>query len=154
MVIRFQQFTNTEHRRSSFMKNFRRPKTEDIRSWKISEDRRPNIFVHEKFPNTEDRIVLFGPNYSRIPKNRSIRCNSDISTGCPISKFPLCFCHFLGFWSTYRGTSDLYSTALEICYMIATRILKIDLEIAEIFEVKVGTRHLEIDILLLQSQKK
>ena len=40
------------------------------------------------------------------------------------------FCHFLRFWSTYRGTSDLYSTALEICFMIATRILKIDLEIA------------------------
>ena len=74
--------------------------------------------------------------------------------GCPISKFPLCFCHFLGFWSTYRGTSDLYSTALEICYMIATRIFKFDLEIAEIIEVKVGTRHLEINILLLQSQKK
>ena len=63
-----------------------------------------------------------------------------LHTGCPISKFPLCFCHFLGFWSTYRGTSDLYSTALEICYMIGTRILKIDLEIAEIIEVKVGTR--------------
>ena len=52
------------------------PKTEYVRSWKISEYQRPNIFVHEKFPNTEDRIVLFGPNYSRIPKNRSIRCNS------------------------------------------------------------------------------
>ena len=74
-------------------------------------------------------------------------------TGCPISKFPLCFCHFLGFWSTYRGTSDLYSTALEICYMIGTRILKIDLEIAEIIEVKVGTRHFEIDILLLNRAK-
>ena len=33
--------------------------------------------------------------------------------------------------------------------MIGKRILKIDLEIAKIFEVKVGTRHLEIDILLL-----
>ena len=54
----------------------------------------------------------------------------------------------------YRGTSDLYSTALEICYMIATRILKIDLEIAEIIEVKVGTRHFEIDILLLHRVKK
>ena len=62
-----------------------------------------------------------------------------VTTGCPISKFPLCFCHFLGFWSTYRGTSDLYSTALEICCMIATRIFKFDLEIAEIIEVKVGT---------------
>ena len=64
------------------------------------------------------------------------------------------FCYYLGFWSTYRGSSDLFSTALEICYMIGTRILKIDLEIAEIIEVKVGTRHLEINILLLQSQKK
>ena len=60
------------------------------------------------------------------------------------------FCHFLGF----RGTSDLYSIALEICYIVATRILKIDLKKAEIIEVKVGTRHLEINILLLQSQKK
>ena len=25
-------------------------------------------------------------------------------TGCPISLGPLSFCHFLGFWSTYRGT--------------------------------------------------
>ena len=75
-------------------------------------------------------------------------------TGCPISKFPLCFCHFLGFWSTYRGTSDMYSTALEIGYMIGTRILKIDLKIAEIIEVKVGTRHIEIYILLLRRVKK
>ena len=46
------------------------------------------------------------------------------------------FCHFLTFWSTYRGTSDLFSTA--------TRILKIDLEIAEIIEVKVATPNTEI----------
>ena len=48
----------------------------------------------------------------------------------------------------------MYSTALEIGYMIGTRILKIDLEIAEIIEVKVGTPHLEIDILLLHRVKK
>ena len=54
----------------------------------------------------------------------------------------------------YRETSDLYSTALEICYIIGTRIFKIDLEIAEIMEVKVGTRHFEIDILLLHRVKK
>ena len=42
----------------------------------------------------------------------------------------LFFCYYLGLWSMYRGTSDHFSTALEICYMIATRILKIDLEIA------------------------
>ena len=38
--------------------------------------------------------------------------------------------------------------------MIGTRILTIDSEIAEIIEVKVGTRHLEIDILLLHRGKK
>ena len=38
--------------------------------------------------------------------------------------------------------------------MIGTRILKIDLEIAEIIEVKVGIRHLEIDILLLHRVQK
>ena len=38
--------------------------------------------------------------------------------------------------------------------MIATRILKIDLEIAEIIDIKVATRHLEIDILLFHRVKK
>ena len=38
--------------------------------------------------------------------------------------------------------------------MIDTRILKIDLEIAEIIEVKVGNHHLEINILLLQRGRK
>ena len=32
--------------------------------------------------------------------------------------------------------------------MIGTKILKIDLEIAEIIDVKVGNHHLEIDILI------
>ena len=35
--------------------------------------------------------------------------------------------------------------------MKGTRILKIDSELAEIFEFKDGTHHLEINILLLQS---
>ena len=38
--------------------------------------------------------------------------------------------------------------------MIAPRILKIDLEIAEIIDIKIGTCHLEIDILLLHWVKK
>ena len=38
--------------------------------------------------------------------------------------------------------------------MIGTRILKIDLEIAEIIEVKVGNHHLKIDILLLHRGRK
>ena len=65
----------------------------------------------------------------------------------------LFFFYFLGFWSTYRGTSDLFSTALEICYIIATRILKIDSEIAEIIEVKVGTCNTKI-IFLTQCNSK
>ena len=36
---------------------------------------------------------------------------------------------------------------------MGTRIFKIDSEIAEILEDKVGTRHFEIYILLLQRQK-
>ena len=38
--------------------------------------------------------------------------------------------------------------------MIGTGILKIDLEIAEIIEVKVGNHHLEIYILLLHRDRK
>ena len=38
--------------------------------------------------------------------------------------------------------------------MIGTRILKINIEIAEIIEVKVGKHHLEIDILLLHRGRK
>ena len=49
-----------------------------------------------------------------------------VLTGVPKHWAHFVFCHFLGFWSTYRGTSDLPLTALEICYMIATCILKID----------------------------
>ena len=38
--------------------------------------------------------------------------------------------------------------------MIGTKILKIDLEIPEIIEVKVGNHHLEIYILLLHRDRK
>ena len=38
--------------------------------------------------------------------------------------------------------------------MIGTKILKFDLEIPEIIEVKVGKHHLEIDILLLHRGRK
>ena len=38
--------------------------------------------------------------------------------------------------------------------MIGTKILKIDLEIPEIIEVKVGNHHLEIHILLLHRGRK
>ena len=52
-------------------------------------------------------------------------------------------------------SSDLpFFNALEICYILATRILSIDLEINEIIEVKVSTRNLEIDILLYYKESK
>ena len=36
------------------------------------------------------------------------------TTGCPISQSSLCFGHFLGFWSTYRGTFHSHWIAHEI----------------------------------------
>ena len=68
-------------------------------------------------------------------------------TGCPAKLFPLgylLFCQLL-----LIQISKVFCKIQEICYQIGTRILKIDLEIAEIIEVKVGNHHLEIDILLL-----
>ena len=50
--------------------------------------------------------------------------------------------------------SFYFTKIQEIFYMIGTRILEIDSEIAEIFGVKDSTCYLEIDILLLQKGKK
>ena len=50
-----EKFPRTEDRISLFLKNFRRPKTEYLRSWKISEDRRPNSTIRSQlFANTEE----------------------------------------------------------------------------------------------------
>ena len=53
-------------------------------------------------------------------------------TGCPISLGTHCFCYFLGFQSTYRRTSDLYSTALEmriskltLLYFLREKLIKL-----------------------------
>ena len=42
------------------------PKTEDLRSWKFSEYRRPNIFLYEKFPNNKYRIVFVHKKFLNI----------------------------------------------------------------------------------------
>ena len=55
---------------------------------KIYEYRIPNSIRYLKLANTEYQIVLFGPNYSRIPNNRIIRCNfatSSLEGGYPTS---------------------------------------------------------------------
>ena len=44
---------------------------------------------------------------------------------------------------------DVFLKIWEICYMIGTRILKFDLEIAEIIEIKVATFNMEIIFLPL-----
>ena len=49
--------------------------------------------------------------------------------------------------------SGQFKKIQEICYMIGTRILKIDLEIAEINKVKVATFHMEIIFLPLCNSK-
>ena len=51
-------------------------------------------------------------------------------------------------------TIHRFSQSQGQAYMIGTRILKIDLEIAEIIDIEVGIRHLEINILLLHWVKK
>ena len=63
-------------------------------------------------------------------------------------------CSFVGFYSYKSQKLGHYFKIQEICYQIGTKILKIDLEIAEIIEVKVGNHHLEIDILLLHRGRK
>ena len=55
------------------------------------------------------------------------------------------FCCFVSFYSTKIQKLGEFYNIQEICYMIGTRILKIDSELAEIFEVKDGTRNLEIE---------
>ena len=104
--------------------------------------------------NVNQEIVLINCRVSAVSQIEDEEYYILSCTGCSTILDPLCFFHFLRFWSTYRGTFDLFSTGLEICFMIATRILKIDLEIALIYEVKVGTRDLEIDILLFTMRQK
>ena len=66
----------------------------------------------------------------------------------------LFFCYFVGFYSTKIQKLGEYKKIQEIFYKISTENLKLDLELAEIIDVKDGTRHLEIDILLLLRHKK
>ena len=89
--------------------------------------------------------------YVRYMKKCNTMIKLHISTGCPVKLFPLgylLFCQLLLIEIAKVGTIQ------EICYIIGTKILKIDLEIAEIIEVKVGFHHLEIDILLLHRGRK
>ena len=65
----------------------------------------------------------------------------------------LVICSFAGFYSCKLQKLGGFWKIQEICYMIGTRILKIDLEITEIFEVKVANFNMEIIFLLLCNSK-
>ena len=72
-------------------------------------------------------------------------------TGCPVKLFPL---QPLGYLLFCRLLLMQIAKVQEICYVMSTGILKINLEIAEIIDVKVGNHHLEINILLLHRGRK
>ena len=61
----------------------------------------------------------------------------------------LVICSFVGFYSCKMKKFGRFLQIWEICYMMGTRILKFDLEIAEIIEIKVATFNMEIIFLPL-----
>ena len=63
----------------------------------------------------------------------------DIVQGVQQNCSHLVICSFVGFYSYKLQKLGCFWKIQEICYMIGTRILKINLEIAEIIEVKVAT---------------
>ena len=77
------------------------------------------------------------------------------ATWCPAKLFPLGYlllCQLLLIQIAKVGT--FLKNSGNLLHDRHDRILKIDLEIAEIIKVKVGTNDLEIDILLLHRVKK
>ena len=98
-----------------------------------------------------------------VKQNRSVKSNqlekleaakAALLQGVQQNCSHLIICSFVGFYSCKFQKLGHYFKIQEICYQIGTKILKIDLEIAEIIEVKVGNHHLEIDILLLHRGRK
>ena len=65
----------------------------------------------------------------------------------------LVICSFVGFYSCKLQKLGHFWKIQEICYMIGTRILKFDLEIAEIIDIKVATFNMEIIFLHLWNTK-
>ena len=63
------------------------------------------------------------------------------------------FFYFVSFYSTKIQKFGECLKIQEICYQIGTRILKIDLEIAEIIDVKVATYKTKIIFLPLMNSK-
>ena len=65
----------------------------------------------------------------------------------------LVICSFVSFYSCKFQKLGHFCKIQEICYQIGTRILKIELEIAEIIEVKVATFNIEFFFLPLCNSK-
>ena len=96
------------------------PKTEDLRSWKISEYRRPKIFVLQKFPNTEDRRSSFMKNFRR-PKIEDLcswkiseyrRPNIFLYEKFPNNKYRIVFVH-----KKFLNTKDFMNTKYWIVFI-------------------------------------
>ena len=99
--------------------------------------------AHTPILTLSDRLPQFWKRYHCIDI-QGVQQNCSHLVICSFDDFYTCKLQKLGhFWKIQ-----------EICYMIGTRILKIDLEIAEIIEVKVGNHQLQIYILLLHRGRK
>ena len=97
---------NTEDQRSSLMKIFRIPKTEGLCLWKFSEYRRPKIFIHENFPNTEDRRPkIFVLKNFRIPQTEYLQ-------SWKISEYRIVFVH-----KKFLNTKDFMNTKYWIVFI-------------------------------------
>ena len=70
-------------------------------------------------------------------------------TECPAKLFTLGYLLFCRLLVMQNAKVRTFLKNWEICYMIGTRILKFDLEIAEIIEIKVATFNMEIIFLPL-----
>ena len=109
-----------------------------IRCW-LGQPEGKVITLAVEFPNLDINIFLLCRKSLLWLLTLPIFWGSKLTTGCCIILDPLCFLSFSQGLEHVQRNFNLYSIAMKICYMIGTRILKIDLEIVKIIEIKVGT---------------
>ena len=92
--------------------------------------------------------VAISVNYKLL--NNSVQTTYRVSHNIGSTLF---FCYFVGFYSTKIQKLGEYKKIQEICYKIGTKNFKIDLELAEIIDVKVATYNTKIIFLRLSNSK-
>ena len=100
-----------------------------IRCW-LGQPEGKVITLAVEFPNLDINIFLLCRKSLLWLLTLPIFWGSKLTTGCRIILDPLCFLSFSQGLEHVQRNFNLYSIAMKICYMIGTRILKIDLEIA------------------------